>query len=133
MQDGLPETYTTIYHFSSFNNTDNDEMVDMKNTVKTALETYSRKAGSITQKDVSEDDRMTIETNSGDDGVLEDMVPWGSFTAISFATITVEAMLPFQYSRISGSGLINTAVSLLPHENKISINLRNVTLSDIYM
>jgi len=116
-KENLPETYATIYHFASFKNTENDVMADAKSLAKTISELYYRKTDLFSQTNHSATgDQMSEENSFGNDTVLlDDMIPSGSFV-----TITIEGILPSHYARISQSGLI-TAVSLLPHENKISV------------
>lgn len=120
-KENLPDTYGTIYHFSSFKATQGDVMADMKDVMNMSNKRFYE------QKDTNEDDEMMEEDEEED--ILEGCVPAGTFV-----TIVVEDVSLTAWQRISTESLL-TAVCLLPHENKISVlhmNLSQTTQCDDY-
>lgn len=106
-KENLPETYGTIFHFKRFKATQADIMADMRDVIDAQF----AKSSSINQ----EAESMRDDDSDSETDLLEGCVASGSFV-----TIVVEDVSATCFSRISTSSLI-TAVSLLPHENKMSV------------
>ena len=121
-KENLPDTYGTIYHFSSFKATQGDVMADMKDVIEASSKRFYE------QKEMSERDEM-MEQDKEEDDLLEGCVPAGTFVTIVIEDVSLSA-----WKRISTESLL-TAVCLLPHENKISVlhmNLSQTTQCDDY-
>ena len=125
-KENLPDSYGTIYHFSSFKATQGDVMADMKDLIQASNKEFYAKQGN------KEDDNEKMEQDgdeSEDDDILQGCVASGSFV-----TIVIEGVSLSDYSRVSNQALL-TAVCLLPHENKVSVlhmNLSQTTQCDDY-
>ncbi len=126
-KENLPETYGTVYHFSSFKATQRDVMADMNDIIEASnKEFYSTKDKSKTQ---NSEEMMEDMEEDDDDNILEGCVPSGTFVTIVLEGVPISA-----FQRISTNALL-TAVTLLPHENKISVlhmNLSQTTQCDDY-
>lgn len=109
-KENLPQSYASIYHFGSFKATQNDVMADMRDVMHAVDSQFSDRV----QKDKDGNEAMDEESDS-DEELLE-----GCVTSGTYITLVVEGVSPVDYSRISMNSLL-TAVSLLPHENKISV------------
>jgi pre-rRNA-processing protein TSR1 len=106
-KENLPQTYGSIYHFSSFKATQADVMADMKEVMDAAT-TWSTKISSDSDELMKDEEEMEYDP-------LENCIPFGSYVSI-----TIENVPPVAFNRISQEGLISV-VSLLPHENKVSV------------
>mmetsp|Transcript_10575 Transcript_10575/g.26680 ORF Transcript_10575/g.26680 Transcript_10575/m.26680 type:complete len:909 (+) Transcript_10575:109-2835(+) len=108
-KENLPDTYASIYHFSSFKSTQRSVMAEMKDLVKTA-ETSDWKFLHGSKKS----DAMDADSDE-DEEFLEGCVPAGSYI-----TIVLENVKPDDYNAL-GSNALLCAATLLPHENKVSV------------
>ena len=107
-KENLPESYGSIYHFPSFKATQRDVFADLKE-VATAANAVGDFWGS--GADGSDEHQMREENDDADD-LLDGCVPSGSYV-----TITLEGVASI--TTISEAAMV--AVSLLPHENKVSV------------
>lgn len=107
-KENLPESYATIFHFSSFKATQSDVMADMRDIIVASDEKYYGE-----QKNSTDGDMIHDDTAEGD--LLSGCVASGAFV-----TIVVEGVTPTASERIKESSLLS-AVTLLPHENKVSV------------
>jgi pre-rRNA-processing protein TSR1 len=117
-KENLPETYASIFHFSNFKATQRSVMNEMKDVVKAA----DRAQGQFWRTSsvgLSEDSKMKVDSDSDDDDdeddILKDCVPNGSYITLILRDVPVDRL-----KSLSSSALL-TAVSLLPHENKVSV------------
>ena len=113
-KENLPDAYGPIFHFSSFRATQGDVMADAKDITEAAA-TCGRRWWSEdgkTESDVMEDDG---DDDEEDKELLEGCVPSGAYITITLEDVPLEA-----FSRLSPNA-VATAVSLLPHENKVSV------------
>ena len=114
-KENLPETYGAVYHFANFKATQKDVMLEMKETRDLVMNRAfgvgkgggKRKDGDVEMKQDSEDEE--------EEAIVRACVPSGSYV-----TITLEGVPASAYSKLSPDAIL-TAVSLLPHENKISV------------
>jgi pre-rRNA-processing protein TSR1 len=107
-KENLPETYASIFHFNSFKATQADVMADMRDLMLAADAKFRG------------DERADADEDMGDfDDEAEDLL-MGCVAPGSFVTIVIESVSSFASNRINRSSLL-TAVSLLPHENKVSV------------
>lgn len=112
-KENLPDSYAAIYHFSSFKGTQQAIMGEMKDLSKaTEACNGSFWDGEKKTNDPSNDVHMD---GDDDDDILRGCVPSGSYI-----TITLEGVKPTNYSTVAPTALLS-AVTLLPHENKVSI------------
>lgn len=107
-KENLPESYASIFHFSSFKATQSDVMADMRDLMVSA-ETRAR---GEQQRDLDED-------MNDFDNEMEDLLE-GCVASGSYVSIVVESVSSVASKRIVQSSLL-TAVALLPHENKVSV------------
>ncbi|EJK48840.1 hypothetical protein THAOC_32333, partial [Thalassiosira oceanica] len=110
-KENLPESYGAVYHFSSYKATQRDVMADVKETDAIArdrgcglLEAGGEGGGAMQDSDDEEDE-----------AIARSCAPSGSYV-----TLTLEGVSPEAYARLSPSSLVS-AVSLLPHEGKVSV------------
>lgn len=112
-KENLPDSYGAVYHFASFKATQRDVLED----VKGLEDVVSRRGWGVGVGEGQKDD--TMEELDSEDEEEEDMaracVPPGAYV-----TITLEGVPPSSYSNLSPHTLLS-AVSLLPHENKVSV------------
>lgn len=109
-KENLPDSYSSIYHFSSFKATQRSVMNDMKEVARAAEAANGQFWGSAPKSSSS----MTGD-NSNDDDMLEGFIPSGSYI-----TLSLEGVAPSSLNGLSASALL-TAVALLEHENKVSV------------
>jgi pre-rRNA-processing protein TSR1 len=109
-KENLPLTYASIYHFGSFKATQCDIMADMRDVMDATESRFNE----LVEKNEDGDEAMSDASDSDED-VLEGCVASGTYV-----TLVVEGVSPTAYSRISPHSLL-TAVSLLAHENKVSV------------
>jgi pre-rRNA-processing protein TSR1 len=127
-KENLPTTYGAIYHFASFKSTQRDVLEDVR-----GLEEVVKRRGwgvvGVEQRSVSkrpgEDDNdsmnMAEERDSDDDEEEEEaMMARACVPPGAYVTITLENVPPAAIANLSPHTLL-CAVSLLPHENKVSI------------
>ncbi len=111
-KENLPSSYASIYHFGSFRATQCDIMADMRDVVDAAESRFNEL---VEKKKSSKDGDNVMDDMSDLDHILEGCVASGTYV-----TIVIEGVTPGEYSRISPNSLL-TAVSLLAHENKVSV------------
>lgn len=113
-KENLPDSFAFIYHFSSFKRTQRTVMNDMKDLVREAEAFQGSFFGKSPPKPAS-DVAMQDDSEDEDDDFLEGCIPSGSYI-----TLTLEEVANASLNNISPNSLL-TAVSLLPHENKVSV------------
>lgn len=112
-KENLPDSYGAVYHFSSFRATQKDVMLDMKDMSDIVMKkgcgvgVSSKEDGDAAMDDDSEDEE--------EEAIARACVPSGAYV-----TITLEGVPSQSYARLSPDTIL-TAVSLLPHENKVSV------------
>jgi len=128
-KEHLPDSFASIYHFSSFKQTQRSVVNDVKELVREAEAVQGNffgktldRPGNGAAKNAAGDDAEAMEVQqSGDEeeeeeeDFLEGCVPTGSYI-----TLTLENVSPKAMSAIAPQALL-TAVALLPHENKVSV------------
>merc|ERR1712166_378854 len=117
-KENLPDSYASIYHFSSFKSTQRSVMKDMRDLVKTAESSSWNFLNKNSNKPVEKPPQDAMEEDSdGDDekDFLEGCVPAGSYV-----TIVLESVKPKDYNELGMNSLL-CAATLLPHENKVSV------------
>jgi len=118
-KENLPESYGAVYHFSSFKSTQRDVLED----VKEVEDVVKRRGWGVTVGGggAGGDDEATMddEERDSDDEEEEDMAR-SCVIPGAYVTITLENVPPSAYANLSPSTLL-VAVSLLPHENKVSV------------
>lgn len=126
-KENLPDSYATIYHFSSFKATQGDVMADTRDVIDASTKIFYSKKNETSN--IGDERMEDVEDASYDEGLLDGCVPSGSFV-----TVVVEGVSLANFKRVSIDSLL-TAVALLPHENKISVlhmNLSQTTQCDNY-
>jgi pre-rRNA-processing protein TSR1 len=114
-KENLPDSYASIYHFSSFKSTQRSVMNDMKDMIRAAESSGGKFWGKSAIKNVDGDVMQDGSDNDDDDDLLEGCVPRGSYVTLTIADVSLEA-----FKALSSTALV-AAVSLLPHENKVSV------------
>lgn len=114
-KENLPETYSNIYHITNFKQTQSSILRDMKELIRESQDFqgdfWNRKGSNAS---TIKSTLMETESNDGhDDNILEGCVPSGSYV-----TLTIENVKNDCLDRIP---VVLTAVSLLEHENKVSV------------
>ena len=114
-KENLPDSYATIYHFSSFKQTQRTIMNDMKYLSREAEAVQNQFFGKTNPSDGK--DAIMGDDNEDDheEDALDGCVPSGSYVTITFENVPNDVM-----ERVSPHQLL-TAVALLPHENKVSV------------
>ena len=115
-KENLPDSYSSIFHFSSFKSTQRAVMAEMKDLAK-AAETSDWKF-LLSSKKVDRPPQDAMEADSDEDkdeDFLEGCVPAGSYV-----TIVLENVKPEDYNQLGMNSLL-CAATLLPHENKTSV------------
>jgi pre-rRNA-processing protein TSR1 len=113
-KENLPDTYGAVYHFASFKATQKDVMADAKD-LNEIVGKHGFGSDLIGGASSSDDDDKMDSDEEYDDVIARACVPTGAYV-----TITLEDVAPGAYSRLSPDTIL-TAVSLLPHENKVSV------------
>eukprot|EP00584_Thalassiosira_punctigera_P020182 CAMPEP_0172549544 /NCGR_PEP_ID=MMETSP1067-20121228/18584_1 /TAXON_ID=265564 ORGANISM="Thalassiosira punctigera, Strain Tpunct2005C2" /NCGR_SAMPLE_ID=MMETSP1067 /ASSEMBLY_ACC=CAM_ASM_000444 /LENGTH=1058 /DNA_ID=CAMNT_0013336937 /DNA_START=47 /DNA_END=3223 /DNA_ORIENTATION=- len=113
-KENLPETYGAVYHFSSFKATQRDVLGDVR-----GLEDVIRRKGwgvNVVTGGGEEDADMEQDSDyEEEEAAARACVPPGSYV-----TIALEGVPPSAYTNLSPKANL-AAVSLLPHENKVSV------------
>lgn len=105
-KENLPDSYASIYHFSSFKSTQRSIMGEMKDLVK---------ASETTDWKFLKNPKQGQDAMEADEEFLEGCVPSGSYI-----TIVLENVKPEDYNQLGANALL-CAATLLPHENKASV------------
>ena len=113
-KENLPETYAAVYHFASFKATQRDVMADVR-----GLEDVIKRRGWGVGVNTSNTDIME-QDDSDDDDAEEIALAGACVPSGSYVMITLEGVSPAGFAGLSPHALIS-AVSLLPHENKVSV------------
>lgn len=113
-KENLPESYASIYHFGSFRATQADIMADMKDVMEASEARFSQLLEK-SKESKQEDEVMDDDSHVSDEDILEGYVASGTHVAL-----VLENVSPTAAARIHPSSLL-TAVTLLPHENKVSV------------
>lgn len=106
-KENLPDSYGSIYHFSSFKVTQRDVFAEQKEVAAAA-----NAAGDFWGGTRATGDQQNMGDESEEEDLLEGCVPSGSFVTITLEGVTSMTIL-------AQSSIV--AVSLLPHENKASV------------
>jgi pre-rRNA-processing protein TSR1 len=117
-KENLPESYASIFNFSSFKTTQRAVMAEMRDLIK-----ESENCGGVfwngRLKDIRQSSEVTMDDASDDeeddDDFLEGCIPSGSYI-----TLTLEGVDKSDYDSRPTCPIM-TVVSLLPHENKASV------------
>ena len=131
-KENLPDSYASIYNFSSFKSTQRAVMAEMKDLVK-AAETSDWKFLKNSKKfERPPQDAMEADSEvDEDEDFLDGCVPAGSYI-----TIILENVKSEDYNELGTNALL-CAATLLPHENKASVlhmglsNCRDMSASDV--
>lgn len=109
-KESLPKTYASIYHFASFKATQRSVRTDMKEVMREA----ERAQGQCWGQRGSRPEKKKEESGDDDD-LLKGCVPKGSYVTITLAGVPADRI-----QALSPKSLM-AAVSLLPHESKVSV------------
>ena len=111
-KENLPDSYASLFHFSSFKATQRAIMNDRKDSMRAA----QRAEGNFFGKspDTQQDTSMSDSEDEPYDP-LEGCVPTGTYVTLTLADVPEES-----FRLISPSSVV-TAVTLLSHENKMSV------------
>lgn len=114
-KENLPDSYAAVFHFANFKATQKDVMQDMVEI--TELVAQKKGIGATTGSQKKDDASMLDDDDydSEDEALVQSCVTPGTYV-----TITLEGVPESAYSRLSTSSLVS-AVSILPHENKVSV------------
>lgn len=110
-KENLPESYASIYHFSSFKATQRSIMKEMKETVKAAEQARGDFFGSSPQ----EEGQDAVMDDEDDYDPLDGCIPVGSYIELTLANVAPEAVANTNLDAVL------VGVALLPHENKVSV------------
>jgi pre-rRNA-processing protein TSR1 len=111
-KENLPDSYGAVYHFSSFKATQKDVMLDMKDMSDIVMK---KCCGVGVSSKEDGDAAMDDSEDEDEEAIARACVPSGAYV-----TITLEGVPLQSYARLSPDTIL-TAVSLLPHENKVSV------------
>jgi len=115
-KENLPESYGAVYHFSSFKSTQRDVLED----VKEVEDVVKRRGWGVTVGGGGDDAAMMDDEGRDSDDEEEEDMARSCVIPGAYVTITLENVPPSAYTNLSSSTLL-VAVSLLPHENKVSV------------
>jgi len=114
-KENLPKSYADLYHFASFKATQNDVLNEVKRITETANNARLEngwKAGSFEKNE-------DVEMNSVDSDEREEMLD-RCVASGSYVRVVLEDVPQSAFDSLSDNSLVSM-VSLLPHENKISV------------
>lgn len=115
-KENLPETYGAVYHFASFKATQKDVLIDVKEVGDVVLRKgFGCNLIGGVDKDEEDGSMGDDSDDEEDEAIARACVPSGAYV-----TITLEGVPSSAYARLSPDTIL-TAVSLLPHENKVSV------------
>ena len=124
-KENLPESYSRIYHFASFKHTQKDIMAEQNDIIEGLLKQCEKQQKQNNKSDLEMNESM-VEEDDEEDGVDKDLLNGcvfpGSYVIITLANVPESAYR----SQLSQHAPIS-AVSLLPHENKISVIHMEIT------
>jgi len=115
-KENLPESYADIYHFASFRATQNDVFNEVKrltDAANTAQREGGWRSGSLEKDSDVEMDAESVTISA--EKMLQSCVASGSYVRVILEGVSQSA-----YERLQHNSLL-TMVSLLPHENKVSV------------
>ncbi|CAJ1966920.1 unnamed protein product [Cylindrotheca closterium] len=110
-KENLPDSYASIFHFSSFKATQQAVMGEMRDLAKAA----NASGGNFWNGENKTDDMSGDIDMDDDDDMLKGCVPSGSYI-----TVTLEDVNSDAYGAIAPGALLS-AVTLMPHEGKVSV------------
>ncbi|KAL7519476.1 hypothetical protein ACHAWX_004232, partial [Stephanocyclus meneghinianus] len=114
-KENLPETYGAVYHFASFKATQKDVMADMKD-LNEVVSKRGFGCNLIGGASIGADgDERMDSDEENEEAIARACVPSGAYVSITLEGVSLDA-----YSRVSPDAIL-TVVSLLPHENKVSV------------
>lgn len=116
-KENLPDSYASIFHFANFKSTQRAVMAEMKDMVKEA-EACNGHFWNGQKKSTGwpqDETKMGEGSDDEDDSILMGCVPSGSYISIALEGVKSE-----NFHGLGENPLI-CAVSLLPHENKVSV------------
>jgi len=115
-KENLPDSYASIYHFSSFKSTQRAVMREMKDLVKAAESSNWEFLDSNKAVEKPSQDAMEEDSDIDDEqDFLDGCVPAGSYV-----TIVLESVKQEDYNQLGMNSLL-CAATLLTHENKVSV------------
>jgi pre-rRNA-processing protein TSR1 len=116
-KENLPDSYASIFHFANFKSTQRAVMAEMKDMVKEAEACNGNFWNGHKKSNGGQQDETTMGEGSDeeDDSILMGCVPSGSYISI-----TLECVKSDDLNGLGDNPLL-CAVSLLPHENKVSV------------
>ena len=109
-KESLPETYSTLFHFRNFKTTQRS----VKNYMQEVTRASEAVQGSFWGGAPKSFDAMQ-DSDEEEDDLLEGFVPSGSYVTLTLENVPVSAT-----TSMNPKSLL-TAVSLLEHENKVSV------------
>ena len=112
-KENLPDSYSSIYQFSSFKATQQTVMAEMGDLAKAAQKCNG--AFWDGEERGNEGDVKMSTGDDEDDDILKGCVPSGAYI-----TLTLEGVKQKDYKTVASDGLL-AAVTLMPHENKVSV------------
>jgi len=121
-KESLPESFASIYNFNSFKATQRSIMNDVKDMVRAAERANGQFWGKTNLNESTPNNAMEADSDEDDD-LLQGCVPSGSYVTLTLGDVPEDAMHSIAPS------LVLTAVSLLPHENKVSVLHMGLTQS----
>jgi pre-rRNA-processing protein TSR1 len=110
-KENLPESYASLFHFSSFKATQRAIMNDRKDSMRAAV----RASGNFFGKSPDQDDPAMSDSEDENYDPLEGCVPTGTYVTMILADVPEES-----FRLLSPRSIVN-AVTLLSHENKMSV------------
>uniref|UniRef100_A0A7S3DX58 Ribosome biogenesis protein BMS1/TSR1 C-terminal domain-containing protein n=1 Tax=Entomoneis paludosa TaxID=265537 RepID=A0A7S3DX58_9STRA len=111
-KENLPDSFASVYHFSSFKATQRSVMNDMKESMRAADEAQGNFFG---KAPVNEADETMGDESEEEYDPLEGCIPTGTYVTLTLGNVSKESM-----QSLCPKSLL-TAVSLLEHENKVSV------------
>ncbi|KAL7536285.1 hypothetical protein ACHAWF_005422, partial [Thalassiosira exigua] len=118
-KENLPESYGTIYHFGSFRAAQRDALEDARELGEVVKRRGWGAGLGRGEKGDGDDAAMDDDDEDSDDeeerAAARACVPPGAYVTLTLAHVPPEA-----FARLSPRSLV-AAVSLLPHENKVSV------------
>jgi len=120
-KENLPDSYARVFHFASFKNTQKDILAEQKDIVEGLLKKIEKDSPDNKANSIDED-RDDNDEDIVDENLLKACVLPGSFVKITLSDVPES----IYRSQISCDAPIS-AVSLLPHESKVSVIHMGIT------